>query len=430
MPFEPIRLELLLVNRANDRHGELENETAAIAQLFRLRDAHMRKLAADICSEGKIHDAPLVSPEGDRFVVFDGNRRITCMKLIADPARAPTQDLQAYFRALHDSWRGEIPESITCQIEHDRDVIDAILYRRHTGSQGGVGQSDWDDRAKRNFVERTGQGGRVNVADEVESLLADAQQLPERQIPRSTLNRLLSSEVYRERVGVSVEGNRFRLTHDRPAVVRALAHIADDLANRRVVLGDLWDNQSKLAYLNRLEERGLLPQENQRLPADAGVEPRRRRAPVRRGRPPARPLGNTFIPATAPIIPWRGDQARIHLLWDELQSLELAQFPNSAAASIRILLELTMENYLGCHQLRNNDDLSRNVGTVASHLLQRNIIDQPYFDEIERIRRNDELISIRSMQRYIHSPNFAPTINELQTFWVRLGHLIVSALTH
>lgn len=309
-------------------------------------------------------------------------------------------------------------------------MIDAILYRRHTGSQGGVGQSDWDDRAKRNFVERTGQGGRVNVADEVESLLTDTQQLPERQIPRSTLNRLLSSEVYRERVGVSVEGNRFRLTHDRPAVVRALAHIADDLANRRVVLGDLWDNQSKLAYLNRLEERGLLPQENQRLPADAGVEPRRRRAPARRGRPPARPLGNTFIPATAPIIPWRGDQARIHLLWDELQSLELARFPNSAAASIRILLELTMENYLGCHQLRNNDDLSRNVGTVASHLLQRNIIDQPYFDEIERIRRNDELISIRSMQRYIHSPNFAPTINELQTFWVRLGHLIVSALTH
>lgn len=45
MSFKLIELEKLAINRANDRHGELENETAAIAWLFANREAHMRNLA-------------------------------------------------------------------------------------------------------------------------------------------------------------------------------------------------------------------------------------------------------------------------------------------------------------------------------------------------------------------------------------------------
>lgn len=36
MSYLEIPIDDLTVNRANDRHGELENETAAIAELFRL----------------------------------------------------------------------------------------------------------------------------------------------------------------------------------------------------------------------------------------------------------------------------------------------------------------------------------------------------------------------------------------------------------
>jgi hypothetical protein len=40
MAVRHIPLKALLVNRANDRHGELENETAAIAWLFNTREVH------------------------------------------------------------------------------------------------------------------------------------------------------------------------------------------------------------------------------------------------------------------------------------------------------------------------------------------------------------------------------------------------------
>lgn len=430
MAFIDIEIARLKINKSNDRHGELDNETAAIAELFRLRETHMRNLAADIVNERGVYDPPLVMLEAQEYVIYDGNRRVTCLKLIENPQRAPTQDLQEFFRGLRQRWEGDLPLTITCQVEDDRDIVDAILFRRHTGSQSGVGQSDWDDRAKRNFVERTGRGGRVDVAVEVESILQQAGRMPARQIPRSTLNRLLSSEANRERVGVSVAGNRFRITHNEPAVIDALARIADDLSSREVVLGDLWNNEGKRAYLNRLEDTGILPREDDLLPIDQGAGPNQR-PPRRGGRPPVRRQPTTFIPVDAPNIPWRGNQARSRAIWDELQSLSLAQFPNAISALARILLELSVDGYLQSRALFNEQsNLSQKVRAATSDLMQRNIIDQAYFDEVDRMRQHDELISIRSMQRYVHSAHFAPLPRELETYWVRLGPLYVACLTH
>jgi hypothetical protein len=97
MSIRKISINSLLLNRANDRHGELENETSAIAWLFNVREQHMRNLTKDIVEKSEIFELPLVSPEGDNFIVFDGNRRVTCLKLLDDPRRAPTTELQEFF---------------------------------------------------------------------------------------------------------------------------------------------------------------------------------------------------------------------------------------------------------------------------------------------------------------------------------------------
>lgn len=426
LAYEELNVGGLRVNQANDRHGEVGSEDLAIAELFRLHDAQMRNLAADIAAVGAVYDPPLVMPTDDGFVVFDGNRRITCLKLLLDPARAPTADLRAYFTTLRDGANGNVPARLTCQIEDDRNLIDSILFRRHTGSQRGVGQLDWNDRAKLNFVERTGQGGGINVAAEVERVLAEADRLPEGNIPWSTLTRLLSSEEFRNRAGVSTAGRRFRLTHDHGAVADALHRIASDLANQVVTLGDLWNNEGKRAYLNRLQDEGVLPAENERLPepVDAGGPVRN----PRRNPPPPRPPQTTFIPADAPRIQWIAAQQRVRAIWEELQSLTLREHPNATSALMRILLELSVESYIAEHGLNVPDNLSRKVGAVSGDLLQRQIIDRAYFDELERIRLNDQLISVASMQRYIHSPDFAPMENELRTYWVRLGRFLVATL--
>ena len=428
MAYRDIPLQLLMVNPANDRHGELPNETAAIAELFRTRDQHMRNLARDIVDEGAIYDPPLVRLVDGRYVVFDGNRRVTCIKLILRPEDAPTQDLQEYFADLRQRWDGEIPDIITCQIEEDPEVIDNIVFRRHTGVQGGVGQSDWDDRAKHNFIERTGRGGRVDVAVEIERLLQDEGRAPQNGLPRSTLNRLLSSELNRNRVGVSTLGNTFTLTHERGRVVNSLARIADDLSNRRIVLGDLWDNQGKTSYLNRLDVENVLPDENDVVPVPQEQPRPRRRAAG--GRPPVHRVVDTFIPTDAPEIPWRANQARIRSIWSELQTLSLVRHPNAVSALIRILVELSTESFLQNVGRPLGQGLSANFRTAISHMSDHAMVDGEYHNELERMRHHSELISIQSMQRYVHSQNFAPMADEMAAFWVRLQHYLVVCLTH
>ena len=196
MAYRKLPLASLIVNPANDRHGELENETAAIAQLFAAQEPHMRNLAKDLVAKGEIFEPPLVFPSGDKYVVADGNRRTTCLKLLAAPRRAPTVELQQFFADCRKNWQGAFPDKIECRVESDRDRVDDILFRRHTGVQGGIGQSTWNDRMKANFVIRTGKSGGLNVADEIEKRLKDAKLLPSRKIPRSNLNRLSGISAY------------------------------------------------------------------------------------------------------------------------------------------------------------------------------------------------------------------------------------------
>lgn len=326
MAYSLLPVAGLRVNQANDRHGEVGSEDLAIAELFRLHDTQMRNLAADIATVGAVFDPPLVRPSEDCFVVFDGNRRVTCLKLLLDPTRAPTSELRNLFSSLSNNAHQASPTHLTCQVEEDRDLIDNILFRRHTGSQRGVGQLGWNDRAKLNFVERTGQGAGINVAAEVERLLSDVGRLPQGSIPWSTLTRLLSSEEFRNRAGISTAGRRFRLTHDHAAVTDALHRIASELANQTVTLGDLWNNEGKRSYLNQLEDEGVLPAENERLPnpvETAGAI----RAP-RRNPPPVSPPQTTFIPRDAPHVQWTAAQQRVRAVWVELQSVTLREHPN------------------------------------------------------------------------------------------------------
>lgn len=273
MSYRYLALDSLIINRANDRHGELENETAAIAWLFNNFEQHMRNLTKDIVANSQVFEPPLVFPEGDQFVLFDGNRRMTCLKLLEKPRRAPTTELQEFFAEQRSKWQSEFPSTIQCQIESDRDRIDDILFRRHTGSQAGVGQSTWDDRMKSNFINRTGMGGSLNIADEVERRLAEAGMLPRKKIPRSNLNRLLSGEAFRNRVGITSAKGKFEFTHDEPVVLRTLRRIADDFANRKRVLGDIWDIDGKRAYLDQLEQEGVLPTRQTRWPLSRRCSP-------------------------------------------------------------------------------------------------------------------------------------------------------------
>jgi hypothetical protein len=434
MQTKKLGLDQLSVNRANDRHGELENETAAIAWLFNNREAHMRNLAQDIVSQKDIYELPLVSRDGESYRVFDGNRRVTCLKLIKNPQRAPTQELQEFFKALRDRWQGEFPSKWLCQVENDRDRVDEILFRRHTGTQNGIGQSTWDDRMKATFIARTGKGTKANIADAIEARLKEARLLPAgRKIPRSTLSRLLSAEPFRNRVGISFEKGQMLFTHTDDVVLVALSRIASDLSSRAVVLGDIWDVDGKSTYLNQLDDDGVLPTSADLKKGPDGIvaEPLPKvRTPTGGGR--SKPATRTtLIPKKDFGILWPGRLQRHHEIWEELQNkLDLLEHINAISVLFRVLLELSIENYIlqAGVAVQKNDKLANKVEKVAKDLKAKGQIEDKYFSELKKFNNADQIVSADTLNRYVHSPDFAPSPKHLTSTWDSLATLIVHCI--
>lgn len=442
MSYRKLALKSLQVNSANDRHGELENETAAVAWLFTHQETYMRNLAKDLVSTGQIFEPPLVLPSGNDFIVFDGNRRVTCLKLLSEPRRAPSIDLQRFFADLKAKWRGTLPQELLCQVESDREQIDEILLRRHTGVQGGVGRSPWTDRMMSNFMERTGKGSGINVADEVERRLKSASMLPRKKIPWSTANRLLSSEGLRNRVGISISKGKFELTHDEAVVLPVFRRVAEDLANRVVVLGDLWKTEGKQAYLDKLEAEGVLP-----LPplpflqgggSKGGVGGTRSTGAKPKRTPPVRPViakpnkRTTLIAQVDYGVVWQAHLQRQHQIWDKLQfKLRLDDHPNAISVLFRVLFELATDNYIKRTDLTSahaNDKLAMKARKIAADLLARGKIDAKYEGLIKKLDQADSLFSVDTLNRYVHSPDFAPSPAHLTALWDQVAPLVVHSL--
>jgi hypothetical protein len=434
MSYKKLLLKSLVVNSANDRHGELENETAAIAQLFASQEQHMRNLAKDLVAMGEVFEPPLVFPSGDLFIVADGNRRTTCLKLLASPRRGPTVELQQFFAELRKQWPGDFPDKIECQVEVDRDRVDDILYRRHTGVQGGIGQSNWNDRMKNNFVVRTGKSAGLHIADEIEKRLRDAKMLPNRKIPRSNLNRLLSAETLRNRVGISVRKGKLEFIRDEKATLQALQRVVTDLATRTITLEDIWDTESKLEYVDRLDREGVLPSVLHKSPHasnPAETSPPVSTLPARPSpsKPPSWPH---LIERLDYGVTWTAHLQRHREIWEELQfKLKLDEHPNAISVLLRVLLELSIDNYakrIPLTSVQDNDKLARKAVKVATDLQTNGKIDRKYFSAINKLQQGDELISVDTLNRYVHSPNFRVSPDHLKMLWGTLAEFIVLCL--
>jgi hypothetical protein len=223
MDIASVELRDLTLNPHNDRHGPLKDEASAIQWLLENRANHMRALAQDLAETKRLYEYPLVRRDSTSFIVFDGNRRVCCLKLLTKPKLAPSEKWFDFFAELSSEEICKAFSSIECEIEPDLAVIDEKLYRRHTGSQEGVGQSQWDPEGKSFFLVRTGKAS-AGLGETIEKALkAEQLILPDVDLPWSNLERLMSSEPIRKRAGISFSGGALTYLTDKQ---KKLADIA------------------------------------------------------------------------------------------------------------------------------------------------------------------------------------------------------------
>jgi hypothetical protein len=426
----------LRLNPHNDRHGALRDEAASIQWLLENRSAHMRALAKDIATAKRLYERPLVRPDGTEYVVFDGNRRTCCIKLINDPSLSPSEDWAHFFTSQRTEELREIFNKIECEVETDLSIIDETLFRRHTGSQDGVGQSQWDPTGKSFFLQRTGKdsvglGQSIEQALKAEGLLAQQAVLP-----WSNLERLLSSEKIRKRVGISFSSGSLMYLTDKKQNLSTLVRIAHDLTKSkdRLVLGDLWNNNMKTRYIDGLKADGLaidnLP--STRTDDDVKTQPSEPAQPQSR-RTKGRIPKDRYLILSEEQNPFFGKSGfeRAESIWRELQfELEFDRHENAIAVLMRVLLDLAITRYAQRQGLvfGNNEPFARRVSSVADSMRNRGFVDDKGRAIIRKFESDKPIVSAHSMHQYVHNPNFHPGKSDLKAIWNVIRPIITNAV--
>lgn len=156
-PVEELPLERLHLDRENPRllkftleEGELDDEDIVRAMLARFDP---EPVGRSIVEYGFFATEPLiVFPEGDDFIVAEGNRRLVALKLLLDEElrRAvdaePVWDELAGRLAEHQERRARLA-TIPCQRVEDREAAAPLIGYRHI-----VGILKWDPFEKAAFV--------------------------------------------------------------------------------------------------------------------------------------------------------------------------------------------------------------------------------------------------------------------------------------
>lgn len=146
----------LYVNPDNYRYvEEAQDEVSSIIEMFKVNVGNSKKemlnLANDIIEDGlNPFEMPIVCFDDDlgKYIVYDGNRRITCLKLMTQ--YKGNKDVLKEFPTVAEiyklNYNGET--SVQCVVYEEADDAKHFLKKIHNDINNGIGRKPWDAQAK------------------------------------------------------------------------------------------------------------------------------------------------------------------------------------------------------------------------------------------------------------------------------------------
>lgn len=425
MQFIDLSIEDLKINPSNDRHGPTASEDTAIAWLFDNKAREMQSLARRIAADGRIFDSPLVVQQDGKYLVKDGNRRATCLKLIHNPTRAPYK-FRKFFSDLKSEAGVDLSRLVTCQLEDTMEIADEIIGLRHNGTQQGSGQLMWGPREKAIHANRTSGKSDYEWPQLVESYLIEAGYENEaKAVKRSTLDRVLSAKKRRQKLGIDRnEQGKLVSTQQGYDILPLLLRLVEDMKADRLTLKETLVAKDIDNYLTKLQSEKLLPPE----PATK-TNPSK---PKGSAKPTAvRQRRETLIPRNQDFnFHWRDGQYKISVAWGQLQhELEFKKHKFSIAVVFRTLIEMVEKKFRDKHKLPDKSALRKNLRAALQKLEEDGEIEKKTREDITRILDdNNSTISIENLQRILHSTSHMPSEDDLKTMWDCLEPFMVACL--
>ncbi|TDQ38394.1 hypothetical protein [Aureibacillus halotolerans] len=157
--YKLVNVSSILNYSENPRHDIGTNEIDTIKKLInKVGSQYMYNLASDILVNGLLGaNLPTLvySSEKKKYIVYEGNRRVACIKFLNDPSILTTIDksLKQRIEKLRKTEKTVYSSDIYCLIT-DEDEAFTIMERNHSGEDKGRGPKAWTSKEKAIFKNR------------------------------------------------------------------------------------------------------------------------------------------------------------------------------------------------------------------------------------------------------------------------------------
>lgn len=434
---QSISLKKLHLDTENARHGDISNEDDAVRWMltdYRSKEKIYR-LAKDISEKGlsPIDDILVVPMDdtSDEYVVVEGNRRITAVKLLANPDLASTEVLKRRYRELAKKMIVDVPKSIECKVAPGFQEAAYWVQLRHGGEQEGVGTVSWGSKELERFKIRTGRRGQnaksMDVLDYAhEKNLLSVDQI--RNFPLTNLTRLLNDPGVRVRLGLELTADGVTSTLQEPAFHKVLGVLLGELADGLTTVTRIKQKDQRREYVDEvLKKSGIDEKMKSNQPyllkgkGPSGLVVANFQKSSRRAQHQIHER-KTVIPKNFRIS---FTLKRLNTIFLELQNIRVEDYPNAAAVLLRVFFEGCLDRYAEKEKLtgynRNSENLKKRAQTIIDHLKKSNRIDKSVANPVVTFLTSPHSIgSITTFNSYIHNIKHQPIPRDLKTAWDNL----------
>lgn len=442
----------LLLDLSNARIRKGLNQEDCIRKILKKEDQTM-KLLRDIAENGLSTMPVLIAPHGNKWVVWDGNRRVACLKLLNKPALCADPVIRKKVESIRKKHKDNIPTSIECLWTDDRDILIKEVIKRHSGALGGAGQLDWSSYLRTLFLLGHEQPAEYKRAGQYLFWAENNELDVDDEFPISTLSRFLNKKNLLL-LGFDIINDEITPIYSLTKTKEMTKKVINDLESKIIKVDDVRTDKKAEEYIDRVRAKcdvtePAIPittpvdntqddEEDEAPPSslddmegdqtESDDEPSKAKGKTIRRRNGGRP--KLFTPAKSGLnIP--DNEKKVRDIVFELARLKHSGrdgTPISVAFLLRALIELSTNNYL-----KNNPSAVKKGDTTlrvmikhaATHMKENGLITQERLEVVLRHCNQDgDILNITTLQKYLHSDVHFPSGETLNSIWDEIGEYV------
>lgn len=449
--YKQINVTELLLNPDNPRFDPVKHQTETISAMIDDQKEKLSTLAEHIIDNGlNPTDIILVRPHQGQWLVLEGNRRVTALKLVNEPGLIPTQyaKLKRDFQKLNAVLDKDLLEHIPCVIIEDLALANEWIRLKHTGENDGAGTVRWDGQQTSRFSAQTSGNtdNRIVFLDELKlrSEIPQTYKDAFSNIKKTNFDRLMGDPDVRALLGIDVENGKFILSN---GVNTYLLFVLNDLAIDDLSVGVIYHKSDRKKYIEELKKRAeqqasmtptfVAPSDLVRLPDNSSpaetIQNNSNRTPLSstdatpQGRTVVRTGGTKSYPVNRKaLIPAQHkltiSHARIVKIFNELKQLDTDTYPNAVAVLFRVFIELSADCYIAKNSsvtgVTVDSTLPKKIEAVAFDLESRKIMTKHELRGARQMASSQtQNSSVKTFHTYVHNKDVTPSSTDLKSAW-------------